>query len=335
MAEIVTPEQIDRAAAVLRTGGLVAFPTETVYGLGANALDAEAVAGIFEAKGRPTFDPLIVHVTDAGEAAELVASFPPLAEELARRFWPGPLTMVLPKKPIVPDLVTAGLSTVAVRVPGHELARALIARARVPVAAPSANRFGGVSPTRAEHVAEELSGRIDLILDGGPCRTGVESTVISLTGVLRDEPPVLLRPGGLPVEQIEEVTGPLAAPRTEDAAADAEAGRMSPGMLDRHYAPRTPMRLVDDFDASPGAGVALLSFRELEPALAERAVACEVLSRGGDLRQAAAALFAAIRRLDGSGAELILAQRVPDRGLGRAINDRLRRAAGSGAEVRD
>lgn len=223
----------------------MAFATETVYGLGANALNAISVARIFEAKGRPRFDPLIVHLADATEVERVVAEFPTVARKLADAFWPGPLTLVLPKRDCVPDLVTSNLPHVAVRVPGHPLAREMIRLAGCPVAAPSANLFGRVSPTTAEHVLEQLAGRIDLVLDGGPCSVGVESTVLDVTTL----PPTLLRPGGIPVEAIEGLIGPVAR---VSAAGASPTPLAAPGMLPQHYAPRTPLRLVRDWHAVPG-----------------------------------------------------------------------------------
>ena len=231
------PERIARAAAVLRRGGLVAFPTETVYGLGANALDAAAVAGIFRAKGRPANNPLIVHVAEWRDALPLVADWPPVAEGLAGRFWPGPLTLVLPKRDVVPDLVTAGGATVAVRVPAHPVALALLRAAGVPVAAPSANRSTQLSPTRAAHVQRGLDGLIDMILDGGPTTGGLESTVLDVTTT----PPRLLRPGLIAPAELEALIGPIGriSPIHEAAALP------SPGMMSRHYAPRTPLECVE------------------------------------------------------------------------------------------
>jgi L-threonylcarbamoyladenylate synthase len=309
---MLTPELLNRAVEILRQGGVIALPTETVYGLAANALDPLAVAKIFEAKARPRFDPLIVHVPDAAALEPLVASMPEPAHRLARRFWPGPLTLVLPKKPIVPDIVTAGLPSVAVRVPDHPIAQRLLRAVGVPLAAPSANRFGSVSPTTAEHVRQEFGGLVPVVLDGGPCRAGVESTVISLL----DEP-TLLRPGGLEVEAIEGVIGPV---RRLDPSEQQRV--VAPGMLMRHYAPRT--RLVVDGTRPPGR-VGLLAFQS--PADPSGYAAVEVLSTTGDLREAAANLFAAMRRLDALGLDAIVAERVPEEGLGLAINDRLRRAS--------
>lgn len=323
MARIVVPSDpgaIAVAAALLRDGRLVAFPTETVYGLGADALNPKAVARVFETKGRPRFDPLIVHVADYGQLGEIIADFPPKAKALAKRFWPGPLTLVLPKKKAVPDVVTAGLATVAVRIPAHPVAVELIREAQVPIAAPSANRFGRLSPTGAAAVNEELDDTVDLVLDGGPCRVGIESTIISFA----DKEPLLLRPGGLGVEEVEAVIGPLVIPARTDVRP------LSPGRLPRHYAPRTPLALWSGENLPiDGRKIGLLAFGP--PPNPERFIAVEVLSRSGDLKEAAANLFGALRRLDRLGLDLILAQPVTDRGIGLAINDRLLRAsAGSG-----
>lgn len=310
---------VQAAAQWIRRGGLVAFPTETVYGLGGNALDAAAVARVFEAKGRPRFDPLIVHVRDVASAEALVAEFSPMARRLADRFWPGPLTLVLPKRDVVPEIVTAGLETVGLRIPDHPLALELLRAAGVPVAAPSANLFGRTSPTTAEHVAEQLGERIDLILDGGACRVGVESTVLQLDG----DAPTVLRLGGVTVEELEATLGPV---RIATEGGDETAPQLAPGLLSRHYAPRTPVRLTADLSAAPtGARVGALAWRQIgDPGVYG---ASEVLSPSSDLREAAANVFAALRRLDAAGMEVIVAELVPASGLGRAINDRLRRAA--------
>lgn len=309
---------IAAAARCLNTGGLVALPTETVYGLGADALNPRAVARIFEVKQRPFFDPLIVHVADLDAVRALVTHVPPAAVELARRFWPGPLTLVLPKELIVPDLVTAGLPTVAIRIPAHPVAQELLRASGCPIAAPSANLFGRISPTTAEHVREQLGSLVDIILDGGPCQVGVESTVLSLV----DSPPVLLRHGGVPLEDLAAVVGPVAHPMI-----NAESGpQPAPGMLMQHYAPRTPLTIVSewrDIAADPTAGV--LAFQSFNRAREFGEV--EILSPTGDREEAAANLFAAMRRLDAAGLRIILAERAPDAGLGRAINDRLQRAA--------
>ncbi len=321
---------VARAAAILRDGGVVAFPTETVYGLGADALRPDSVARIFEIKGRPRFDPLIVHVAQREAAEELAADFPSLARRLAGRFWPGPLTMVLPRREIVPDITTSDLPTVALRVPDHPMALELIRQAGRPLAAPSANPFGQISPTTAEHVRSQLGPKVDAILDGGPCRVGVESTVLWLGA---EGPPRLLRPGGVPLEEIaalagEVLIGPPPEGETPDAAPQSEGSEhpMAPGMLARHYAPRTPLTLVDEGAArpTPGRRCGLLAWRS-SPANGWSAV--ETLSARGDLREGAANLFAAMRRLDAAGLDALFAERAPEEGLGRAINDRLLRAS--------
>ena len=325
---------IEQAARLLRAGGLVAFPTETVYGLGADALTPAAVARIFEAKDRPRFDPLIVHLADAAQLDALASTVPPAGRVLIERFWPGPLTLVLSKTAAVPDLVTSGLPTVAVRCPQHPVALDLLRRAGLPVAAPSANRFGRISPTTAAHVAEQLGERIDYILDGGPCRVGIESTVLDIT----QSPPLLLRPGGLPLEDIEAVIGAVAmGEAASHTDAPAGAPQASPGLLRQHYAPRTPLVISTDRSADihliggvvpqgrcESVRVGLLA---LTPEDAADFAAVETLSHAGDLREAAAGFFAALSRLDHQHLDLIVARPFPEQGLGRALNDRLRRAA--------
>jgi L-threonylcarbamoyladenylate synthase len=310
---------VDRAADVLRRGGLVALPTETVYGLGANALDATAVARIFAAKRRPAFDPLIVHVAALEEWMRVARAMPPPALALARQFWPGPLTLVLPKQDAIPDLVTAGLPTVGVRVPRHPLMRAVLERAGCPIAAPSANRFGRLSPTSAEHVVAQLGDDIDLVLDGGPCAVGVESTIVrpDADGV------TVLRLGGLSVEDIASAAGAVRIATHESPTAPE-----APGMLPQHYAPATPITLVDARDVPrPTAGVRWgVLARTRADAPVDGFAAAEYLTEDGDLVTAAARLFAALHRLDACGLERIVAVAFPDEGLGRAINDRLRRA---------
>jgi len=307
-------DTIKTAAACLAAGGLVAFPTETVYGLGADAGNGEAVARLYAAKGRPAFNPLIAHVADLA-AARRVARFDAAAERLAQAFWPGPLTLVLPKQPDcgVSALALAGLDSVAVRVPAHPVAQALLAAFGRPVVAPSANRSGHVSPTDAAHVLADLRGRIDLIVDGGPCAVGVESTIVSCLGE-----PTLLRPGGVPREAIEQVLGrPLAL--APEGAAGAEAP-IAPGMLTSHYAPKARLRLNA---SAPRDGEALLAFG---PAPEFSGLTLN-LSPRGNLIEAAANLFSHLRALDASGAKAIAVMKVPRSGLGEAINDRLRRAA--------
>ncbi len=307
---------IDRAAAILRSGRLVAFPTETVYGLGADATDAAAVARIYAAKERPSFNPLIAHLPDVA-AAFREGLFDADARALAQAFWPGPLTLVVPKASdsSICDLASAGLGSVALRVPAHPLARALLTKAGVPVAAPSANRSGRVSPTRAAHVLADLDGRIDAVLDGGATDVGLESTIVACLG----GPPRLLRPGGVARETIEAVVGPLVV----DGGGHGNAP-LAPGMLASHYAPRARLRLdVDDVRA----GEAALLFGPDTPRGVERAAMVLNLSESADPTEAAANLFASLRALDASGAAAIAVMPVPETGLGEAINDRLRRAA--------
>ena len=303
---------IARAARLLRDGELVAFPTETVYGLGGDATSDRAVARIFAAKGRPRFNPLILHVPGLAEA-EPLAVFDERARGAARRFWPGPLTLVLPRRSDsgLSLLASAGLDTIAVRAPRHPVAQSLLRATGRPIAAPSANRSGRVSPTMAAHVAAELSESLALILDGGPCPVGLESTVLDLTGTV----PVLLRPGGVALEELAELLGAIETPRGDAAAPRA------PGSLPSHYAPDLPVRL-DAREARPGE--ALLGFGpEAPPGFAE----VLWLSQTGDLAEAAANLFALLRRLDRPEFAGIAVMPIPERDLGRAINDRLRRAA--------
>jgi L-threonylcarbamoyladenylate synthase len=300
---------IAQGAALLRAGRLVAFPTETVYGLGGAATDDTAVARIFEAKGRPSFNPLIVHLPDLA-AAERCAVFDARARALAAKFWPGPLTLVLPRRDEagLSRLVSAGLPSVALRVPAHPVAQALLRAAGVPVAAPSANRSGGISPTRAEHVAASLGNRVDLVVDGGPCTVGLESTVVDLTGPRA----VLLRPGSVTPAELEDALGEPVLSGSDDPAAPK-----SPGQLLSHYAPNRPVRL-DATEARPGE--ALLGFGPAPGATLN-------LSESGDLTEAAASLFASLHALDDAKFTGIAVMPVPDRDLGLAINDRLRRAA--------
>jgi L-threonylcarbamoyladenylate synthase len=310
---------IDRAASLIAGGGLVAFATETVYGLGADAYDERAVGRIFEAKDRPQFDPLIVHVGDPDWVWNVAVTVTPLAQRLIDAFWPGPLTLVVPKTERVPDLVTAGLETVGVRMPSHPSALALLRRSNVPIAAPSANLFGHVSPTRAEHVAEQLGERIDYILDGGPCAVGVESTIIDVSGA----EPTLLRPGGLSLEALEAKIGPICI---TESTSDEGLPQIAPGRSSRHYATRTPLVIAGEGQPLPSLDRAGLLTLIADPG-DNRYAAIEVLSQRGDLAESAANLFAAMRRLDARGLDVIVARLAPETGLGRAINDRLRRAA--------
>jgi L-threonylcarbamoyladenylate synthase len=307
-----SPAAVSAAAEALAAGGLVAFPTETVYGLGASAADDRAVAAIFAAKNRPSFNPLIIHIGEPSAASRLVR-MDERARLLAERFWPGPLTLVLPRAAGSPVslLASVGLETLAIRVPRHPVAAQLLRAFDGPVAAPSANPSGRLSPTTAAHVAECLGDRVAIILDGGPTPIGVESTIVDLSGAISR----LLRPGGLPVEDIESVIGPLAEP-------EASMSPRAPGMLKSHYAPDLPLRL-NATQVYPDE--ALLAFGRDPPTGARMTLN---LSAKADLTEAAANLFAHLRLLDASGAARIAVMPVPMRGLGRAINDRLRRAAG-------
>ena len=301
--------QIAQAAAILRRGGLVAFPTETVYGLGANALDAAAVHRIFEVKQRPATSPLIVHAASETMARAYAAEWSPAARDLARRFWPGPLTLVVPKKPVIPDIVTAGLATVGLRVPAHPLAIALIRAAGVPVAAPSANRFTQLSPTSAEHVRASLGDAVDMILDGGSTPVGIESTVLSLAGV-----PTLLRPGMISKEEIEAVIGDVA----DAPAAAAGLPHAAPGMHRKHYSPRTPLLLIAPGERPVGGRGAVIS---------PRSHAHGVVRMSADPKRYAAALYATLHELDGQGYDWIAVERVPELDAWAGIRDRLTRAA--------
>lgn len=321
MSLILTTKTVPAAAAArpaaecLTAGGLVAFPTETVYGLGADGTNGKAIARLYEAKGRPSFNPLIAHLPTL-EAAQSVAIFNETALKLARAFWPGPLTLVLPKAPECPvaELATAGLDTVAVRIPAHPVAQAILQTLGRPIVAPSANRSGHVSPTTAAHVLHDLDGRIDLIVDGGPVSVGVESTIVGCSGA-----PVLLRPGGTPRADIETVLG-ASLGRIE--LAPGHDSPLAPGMLESHYAPKAAVRLnATDIVKDE----ALLAFSEALPgARPERTLN---LSPRGDLIEAAANLFSHLRALDETGAKTIAVMPIPTHGLGEAINDRLRRAA--------
>jgi L-threonylcarbamoyladenylate synthase len=296
-----TEADIARAAVLIRAGKLVAFPTETVYGLGANALDPAAVARIYEAKGRPADSPLIVHVDSIAMARTLAKRWPGQAQQLAERWWPGPLTLVVEKHASVPDIVTAGLPTVGLRMPDHPVALSLLRAAGTPIAAPSANRFSELSPTTADHVEHGLSGRVDMILDGGPCRVGIESTVISLA----DNQPRLLRPGGIGLADIESVIGPVAL-----ASGTPGGAHPAPGMHPRHYSPRTPLYLLPIEATPPGRG-AYLRWPDMP---AEPAVY-------------ASQLYQTLHRLDQEGWDWLAVELPPDTPEWAAVRDRLRRAA--------
>lgn len=313
MAEIGV--DLARAAQLLREGRLVAIPTETVYGLAANALDETAVLQIFTAKRRPHFDPLIVHIGDMDQLAAVACQVPEKAKVLAGHFWPGPLTMVLPKASAIPDLVTSGLDTVAVRIPRHPMALSLLRQLSFPLAAPSANPFGYVSPTSAAHVADQLGEELTYILDGGPCEVGVESTIISF----EENQPTILRVGGTPIEAIEKAIGPV------QVAAHSADNPKAPGMLSSHYATGTPL-VTGDVDTLMhtyrNRRCAVLGWRHTH---GREGIA---LSPEGNMEEAATRLFAAMRELDRRKEfDLIIAEKIPDAGLGRAINDRLARAA--------
>jgi L-threonylcarbamoyladenylate synthase len=313
-------EAIRQAAEIIRQGGIVAFPTETVYGLGADAYNPLAVARIFEVKRRPYFDPLIVHIAYPAYLVKLVKEIPSSAKKLTEKLWPGPLTVVLLKEENIPDIVTAGLPSIAVRMPDHPMALSLIKESECPIAAPSANPFGYLSPTTAEHVREQLGDQVDLILDGGPCPVGVESTIVSFL----ENKPRLLRPGGVSLEEIESIIGKVESSPINDKPS-------APGMFPRHYAPRTPIVLDWDekyLDSYRDKKIGFLAFQE--PKNFSKFQHIEVLSKKGDFREAAANLFSAIRRLDALHLDLILAEAIPEAGLGRAIMDRLRRATSKG-----
>ncbi len=334
------PEVVARAAEVIRAGGTVAFPTETVYGLGANALDAAAVREIFRAKGRPPGNPLIVHVAAVPAARDLVVLWPEEAELLARRFWPGPLTFILPKASCVPAEVTAGLDTVALRIPAHPVALALIEAAGVPVAAPSANTSGRPSPTRPEHVLADLAGKFDLLLDGGPTGVGVESTILDLTG----EVPVILRPGGVTAEALEAVLGRRleVSPAVLRGSLEEEGTAPCPGFKFRHYAPRASVLILTGdpeeqaekarryLRENPGVRQGLLVTSENAPryrTLAGPGVHLVVLGARARPEEIAARLFGALRECEEVGAEVILVEAIPPTGMGLAVMNRLYRAA--------
>jgi L-threonylcarbamoyladenylate synthase len=316
MAEI--SDDITKAAALLNEGKLVAIPTETVYGLAGNALDPLAVSKIFEVKNRPSFDPLIIHIASIDRLGDVVAEVPDAAIKLAKQFWPGPLTLLLPRKAIIPDIVTSGLDRVAVRIPAHPLSLELLGKLSFPLAAPSANPFGYISPTSARHVNDQLGNKLDFILDGGLCTVGIESTIVGFEG----NKTLIYRLGGTSVEDIEAVVGEV------DVKPHSSSNPAAPGMLKSHYAPRKKVvigqldQLISAYkDQKPGIITFNSKLDGIDPSLQIQ------LSADGNLNEAAVNLFAALRALDGSECTIILAELVPDKGLGKAINDRLKRAS--------
>ena len=328
--KLLTEQDIDTAAAILRDGGLLGIPTETVYGLGANGLDPEAVRRIFEAKGRPQDNPLILHIPEASWLEQYCQDVPDAAYTLAERFWPGPLTMILPRRGAVPDAVTCGLDTVGVRCPNHPVTLEIIRAAEVPVAAPSGNRSGRPSPTCAAHMLEDMDGRIDAIVDGGPCGVGVESTIIDLTVT----PPRLLRPGGLPLEELRAALGEVALDRAVTAPLSAGEKPRAPGMKYRHYAPKAPVTVVTGeaertaryIREQLGSHTGVICFDEY----AGQFSGCRLQTIGParDTEEQARRVFDALRSFDGTDVEAIYAQCPDDAGLGLAVANRLKKAAG-------
>lgn len=315
-------EKLLQASRIIRQGGIVSFPTETVYGLGADAFNEKACTRIFEIKDRPSFDPLIVHISNKDQISLLTDYQNEKMTRLIERFWPGPLTLIVPKKPRVSDLVTAGLPNVGIRMPAHSLALSFLKLCACPVAAPSANPFGYLSPTTAAHVEQQLGGKVDLILDGGACAVGIESTIIQFKG----DDIILLRPGGIPIEEIESITGKLIHHEKNTLKVE------SPGQLKYHYSPRTKIKIMDNPSAyrNQDAKVGYLFFSEKPQDLYTEHY--EILSEKGDLAEASHNLFSSLHKLDDLGLDLILAQKVPSRGLGRGIMNRLNKAAGISEE---
>lgn len=316
MIETYSRDAILKAAEIIKNGGIVAFPTETVYGLGASVFCPQAVVRIFEVKKRPRFDPLIVHIAKHNDIYRLCKNVDARVERLIEKFWPGPLTMVLQKNDIVPDVVTAGLDTVAIRMPANSIALELIKESGVPIAAPSANPFGYLSPTTADHVFEQIGESVDLIIDGGRTLLGVESTVLDMTSE-----PTILRPGGLPLEEIESVIG------TVKTIVKTKVIK-SPGQFSKHYAPKIPLKIIKNSSTEfpPNKKIGLLAFKPWQDT--SHFAKVEVLSQTGDLREAAANFFESLHNLEKAGLDLIYAEPVPEYGLGRAIMDRLRKAEG-------
>lgn len=334
-------KQLDSAAQVLKSGGLVAFPTETVYGLGANALDEKAVENIYKAKGRPADNPLIVHVADTEAVGSLTSLMPEIAPILMDAFWPGPLTLVMPKSPVIPPIITGGLDTVGIRMPSNPIALALIKKAGIPIAAPSANSSGRPSPTLAKHVIEDLSGKVDVIIDGGSTKVGVESTVLDITVT----PPMILRPGGVTLEQLQKLLDRVATDRALSLAHPEESIPRSPGMKYRHYSPKATLLLIQgspELVASEigkraklynqeGSFVGILSTEETaalyDPSLYSY---CKILSLGSrkEPESLAASLFRCLREFDEKGVDLILAEAPDISGIGQAVMNRLVKASG-------
>lgn len=314
----VITSDIDQVADSLQNEEVAAIPTETVYGLAGNIFSEKAIRRIYEVKQRPLFNPLIVHIADVSEMGKVASSIPPLAQALAEKFWPGPLTLLLPKKDTVPDIITAGKDTVALRVPNHPVTLALLQQLPFPLAAPSANPFGSISPTTAEHVTSYFKDEFPFILEGGPCKKGIESTIIGFN----EEGAIIYRYGSLAIEEIESITGPLQEYIRNEENPDA------PGMLLRHYAPATKTILSSDIEKSIsenlGKKMGLLLFNDQHKS--DLVTVVEVLSEKGSMEEAASNLYAAMHRLDHQQLDIIIAERFPDKGLGRSINDRLQRA---------
>lgn len=314
----VITSDIDQVADSLQNEEVAAIPTETVYGLAGNIFSEKAIRRVYEVKQRPLFNPLIVHIADVSEMGKVASSIPPLAQALAEKFWPGPLTLLLPKKDTVPDIITAGKDTVAVRVPNHPVTLALLQQLPFPLAAPSANPFGSISPTTAEHVAAYFKDEFPFILEGGPCKKGIESTIIGFN----EEGAIIYRYGSLAIEEIESITGPLQEYIRNEENPDA------PGMLLRHYAPATKTILSSDIEKSIsenlGKRIGLLLFNDQHQS--NQVAVVETLSANGSMEEAASNLYAAMHRLDHNDLDIIIAERFPDKGLGRSINDRLQRA---------
>lgn len=314
----VITSDIDQVADSLQNEEVAAIPTETVYGLAGNIFSEKAIRRVYEVKQRPLFNPLIVHIADVSEMGKVASSIPPLAQALAEKFWPGPLTLLLPKKDTVPDIITAGKDTVAVRIPNHPVTLALLQQLPFPLAAPSANPFGSISPTTAEHVAAYFKDEFPFILEGGPCKKGIESTIIGFN----EEGAIIYRYGSLAIEEIESITGPLQEYIRNEENPDA------PGMLLRHYAPATKTILSSDIEKSIsenlGKRIGLLLFNDQHQS--NQVAIVETLSANGSMEEAASNLYAAMHRLDHNDLDIIIAERFPDKGLGRSINDRLQRA---------